>query len=161
MVDDNEPIQPLQQPEIENYADPEWTPEPIDAGPGKYFLSLFFLPKLTSTKDFRASKTSDIISTIVSIYDSKDLFIKELQVLLAQRLLAIKNGNFDREVCLLFEPFHDILVIAPKRRNIEILKIRFGESALQVCEVMLRDMTDSRRIDQHVQSQRPVSDNAP
>ncbi|KAG8214513.1 hypothetical protein J3R82DRAFT_9571 [Butyriboletus roseoflavus] len=121
LVDDNEPIQPLQQPEIENYADPEWTPEPIDAGP-----------------DFRASKTSDIISTIVSIYDSKDLFIKEFQVLLAQRLLAIKDGNFDRE-----------------RRNIEILKIRFGESALQVCEVMLRDMTDSRRIDQHVQSQRP------
>ncbi|KAI9573680.1 hypothetical protein HD554DRAFT_2167242 [Boletus coccyginus] len=121
LVDDNEPIQPLQQPEMENYADPEWTPEPIDAGP-----------------DFRASKTSDIISTIVSIYDSKDLFIKELQVLLAQRLLAIKDGNFDRE-----------------RRNIEILKIRFGESALQVCEVMLRDMTDSRRIDQHVQSQQP------
>ncbi|KAH7885407.1 hypothetical protein F5I97DRAFT_2033205 [Phlebopus sp. FC_14] len=120
LIDDSEPIQPLQQPEMENYADPDWTPEPFDAGP-----------------DFRASKTSDVISTIVSIYDSKDLFIKELQVLLAQRLLAIKDGNFDRE-----------------RRNIEILKIRFGESALQVCEVMLRDMTDSRRIDQHVQSQK-------
>lgn len=46
----------------------------------------------------------------------------------------------------------------PQRRNIEILKIRFGEAALQVCEVMLRDMTDSRRIDQHVQSQKSVSD---
>ena len=44
-----------------------------------------------------------------------------------------------------------------QRRNIEILKIRFGESALQVCEVMLRDMTDSKRIDGHVQSQRAVS----
>lgn len=119
LVDDNDPIQPLQQPEMENYSDPEWNPEPIDAGP-----------------DFRASKSSDIISTIVSIYDTKDLFIKELQVLLAQRLLAVKDGNFDRE-----------------RRNVEILKIRFGEAALQVCEVMLRDMTDSRRIDQHVQSQ--------
>ncbi|KIK83953.1 hypothetical protein PAXRUDRAFT_832015 [Paxillus rubicundulus Ve08.2h10] len=119
LVDDNEPVVPLQQQEIENYGDPDWTPEPIDAGP-----------------DFRASKTSDIISTIVSIYDSKDLFVKELQVLLAQRLLALKDGNVDRE-----------------RRNIEILKIRFGESALQMCEVMLRDMTDSRRIDQHVQSQ--------
>ncbi|KAG2066301.1 hypothetical protein BDR04DRAFT_1130046 [Suillus decipiens] len=119
LVDDNDPIQPLQQPEMENYSDPEWNPEPIDAGP-----------------DFRASKSSDVISTIVSIYDTKDLFIKELQVLLAQRLLAVKDGNFDRE-----------------RRNVEILKIRFGEAALQVCEVMLRDMTDSRRIDQHVQSQ--------
>lgn len=44
-----------------------------------------------------------------------------------------------------------------QRRNVEILKIRFGEAALQVCEVMLRDMTDSRRIDQHVQSQKAVS----
>lgn len=123
LVDDNDPIQPLQQPEMENYSDPEWNPEPIDAGP-----------------DFRASKSSDVISTIVSIYDTKDLFIKELQVLLAQRLLAVKDGNFDRE-----------------RRNVEILKIRFGEAALQVCEVMLRDMTDSRRIDQHVQSQKASS----
>ena len=49
--------------------------------------------------DFRTNKPSDIISTLVSIYDSQDLFIKELQVLLAQRLLAIKDGNFDKEVC--------------------------------------------------------------
>ena len=48
--------------------------------------------------DFRTNKPSDIISTLVSIYDSQDLFIKELQVLLAQRLLAIKDGNFDKEV---------------------------------------------------------------
>lgn len=40
LIDDNEPAQPLQQPEIENYADPEWTPEPIDAGPGKSLCSL-------------------------------------------------------------------------------------------------------------------------
>lgn len=39
----------------------------------------------------------------------------------------------------------------------EILKIRFGEAALQVCEVMLRDMTDSKRIDGHVQNQKQVS----
>jgi hypothetical protein len=43
-----------------------------------------------------------------------------------------------------------------QRRNIEILKVRFGETALQVCEVMLKDMTDSRRTDDHVQSQRLV-----
>ncbi|PSR71728.1 hypothetical protein PHLCEN_2v12376, partial [Hermanssonia centrifuga] len=119
LVDENEPIQPLQQAQMDDYGDPNWEPEPIDAGP-----------------EFRANRPSDIISTLVSIYDSKELFVKELQVLLAQRLLAIKDGNFDRE-----------------RRNIEILKIRFGEAALQVCEVMLRDMTDSKRTDQHIQSQ--------
>jgi anaphase-promoting complex subunit 2 len=48
--------------------------------------------------DFRTNKPSDIISTLVSIYDSKDLFVKELQVLLAQRLLAIRDGKFEKEV---------------------------------------------------------------
>ncbi|TDL22152.1 ubiquitin-protein ligase [Rickenella mellea] len=119
LVDENEPIQPLQT-QFEDYSDPNWEPEAIDAGP-----------------EFRTNKPSDVISTLVSIYDSKDLFVKELQVLLAQRLLAIKDGNFEKE-----------------RQNIEILKLRFGDAALQVCEVMLRDMTDSRRIDQHVQSQK-------
>jgi anaphase-promoting complex subunit 2 len=36
LVDENEPIQPLQQPEIEDYSDLEWQPEPIDAGPGTF-----------------------------------------------------------------------------------------------------------------------------
>ncbi|KAJ6485260.1 hypothetical protein DFH09DRAFT_1252884 [Mycena vulgaris] len=123
LVDENEPIQPLQQLETEDYNDPNWDPEPIDAGP-----------------DFRTNKPSDVISTLVSIYDSKDLFVKELQVLLAQRLLAITDDNFEK--------------VEKERRNIEILKIRFGEAALQVCEVMLKDMTDSKRIDGHVQSQK-------
>lgn len=34
----------------------------------------------------------------LSIYDTKDVFIKELQVILAQRLLAIKDYQLDREV---------------------------------------------------------------
>ncbi|KAJ7028436.1 hypothetical protein C8F04DRAFT_1119316 [Mycena alexandri] len=123
LVDENEPIQPLQQLETEDYNDPHWDPEPIDAGP-----------------DFRTNKPSDVISTLVSIYDSKDLFVKELQVLLAQRLLAITDDNFEK--------------VEKERRNIEILKIRFGEAALQVCEVMLKDMSDSKRIDGHVQSKK-------
>jgi len=36
LVDENEPIHPLQQPEVEDYTDPNWEPEPIDAGPGEY-----------------------------------------------------------------------------------------------------------------------------
>jgi anaphase-promoting complex subunit 2 len=109
--------------------------------------------------DFRTNKPSDVISTLVSIYDSQDLFVKELQVLLAQRLLAIKDGNFEKEVS---HPICSVISnylftsVNPQRRNIEILKVRFGESALQVCEVMLKDMTDSQRIDQHVQSQKAV-----
>ncbi|EIN12815.1 ubiquitin-protein ligase [Punctularia strigosozonata HHB-11173 SS5] len=119
LVDSDEPPGPLQQAVAEDYTDPNWEPDPIDAGP-----------------DFRANKPSDIISTLVSIYPSHDLFVKELQILLAQRLLNIKDGNFVNE-----------------RRNIELLKVRFGEAPLQVCEVMLKDMTDSRRTDEHIQAQ--------
>lgn len=78
-MDENEPIQPLQNADVDDYSDPNWEPEPIDAGP-----------------DFRANKPSDIISTLVSIYDSKDLFVKELQVLLAQRLLAISDDGMEK-----------------------------------------------------------------
>ena len=99
LADVDEPAQPLSQVQMEDYSDPNWEPEPIDAGP-----------------DFRTNKPSDTISTLVSIYDSKDLFVKELQVLLAQRLLAIQDGNFDNEVrfCppdsgLLFPVFADLL----------------------------------------------------
>lgn len=59
--------------------------------------------------DFRANKPSDIISTLVSIYDSKDLFVKELQVLLAQRLLAINDDEaekIEREV----RPFYFLVL---------------------------------------------------
>ncbi|KAM6489967.1 Cullin homology [Amanita muscaria] len=123
LADENEPIQPLQQPDVDDYTDPNWEPEPIDAGP-----------------EFRTNKPSDIISTLVSIYHSKDLFVKELQVLLAQRLLAVLENDIEK--------------VDKERKNIEILKIRFGEAALQVCEVMLRDMSDSKRIDTHAQMQK-------
>ncbi len=34
LVDESEPPRPLQAAEIEDYSDPNWEPEPIDAGPG-------------------------------------------------------------------------------------------------------------------------------
>ncbi|KAJ3738621.1 hypothetical protein DFH05DRAFT_758700 [Lentinula detonsa] len=86
--------------------------------------------------DFRANKPSNVISTLVSIYDLRDLFVKELQLLLAQHLLAIIDDDTEK--------------VEKERRNIEILKIRFGEAVLQVCEVMLKDMTDSKCINGHV-----------
>lgn len=111
--------------------------------------------------EFRSAKPTDVLSTLVSIYDSQDLFVKELQVLLAQRLLAAKDGNIDKEVCffltlILFYLWNSRPRPPDQRRNVEILKIRFGEEALQVCEVMLKDMSDSRRVDQHVQAQGSV-----
>jgi hypothetical protein len=56
---------------------------------------LNFIVEILRT-EFRANKPSDVISTLVSIYDSKDLFVKELQILLAQRLLAIKDDSMEK-----------------------------------------------------------------
>lgn len=35
LLDEHEQGAPLQQPQIEDYSEPNWEPEPIDAGPGK------------------------------------------------------------------------------------------------------------------------------
>ncbi|KAM0747435.1 hypothetical protein T439DRAFT_359225 [Meredithblackwellia eburnea MCA 4105] len=102
--------------EAESFNDPKWTPDPVDAPP-----------------DYRKSKGSDIIQMLVSIYDTKDVFVKELQVLLAQRLLVIKDYALDKEI-----------------KNVEILKTRFGEQSLLGCEVMLKDLQESKRIDNRV-----------
>ncbi|WWC91460.1 uncharacterized protein L201_006406 [Kwoniella dendrophila CBS 6074] len=102
---------------IEDWSDPKWEPEPVDAAP-----------------EFRSGKAGDIVSTLVSIYQSREVIIKELQVLLATRLLAVKDYDAVKEI-----------------RTIELLKLRFGEQALHVCDVMLKDMADSKRIDDHVQ----------
>ena len=90
----------------------EWTPDPIDAAP-----------------DYKKSKTADVVGSLISLFDSKDVFVKELQIALADRLLQNKD-EYDHEISVL-----------------EHLKLRFGDAALQACEVMLRDVLDSRRTD--------------
>ncbi|XP_072225766.1 anaphase-promoting complex subunit 2 [Leuresthes tenuis] len=99
--------------------DPEdWAPDPTDAVPDK----------MGSKR-----RSSDIISLLVSIYGSKDIFIDEYRALLADRLLHQLNYNTAREI-----------------RNVELLKLRFGESHMHYCEVMLKDMADSRRINSNI-----------
>jgi len=106
IVDDDEPIQPLQGAQADDYTDPNWEPEPIDAGPGKVSHHFFPESSLNRTIDFRANRPSDVVSTLVSIYESRDLFVKELQVLLAQRLLAVTDGNYEKEVRLSLSHHH-------------------------------------------------------
>lgn len=95
-----------------DWNDMNWVPDPVDAAP-----------------DYRKSKTADVIESLISLFESKEAFVKELQILLGDRLLQ-KRDDFDREISVL-----------------ELLKVRFGDSALQACEVMLRDISDSRRVD--------------
>lgn len=77
----------------------------------------------------KGTRSSDIVSMLVNIYGSKELFASEYQTLLAERLLAPGGVDTEREV-----------------RYLECLKLRFGEAQLHSCEVMLRDVADSKRL---------------
>ncbi|XP_060945588.1 anaphase-promoting complex subunit 2 [Limanda limanda] len=117
-----DPVTLEMQDSDEEGNDPEdWTPDPTDAVPDK----------MGSKR-----RSSDIISLLVSIYGSKDIFIDEYRAVLADRLLHQVNYNTAREI-----------------RNVELLKLRFGESHMHYCEVMLKDMADSRRINSNIREE--------
>ena len=40
-------------------------------------------------------------------------------------------------------------------RNLELLKLRFGEAPLHQCEVMLKDVGDSKRINTALHAEKP------
>lgn len=82
-----------------------------------------------------------MIGTLVSLFETKDTFIKEFQKILGERLLRRERG-FDKEI-----------------RVMELLKFRFGEPALQACEVMLRDILDSRRVDVAIRNDQQMHPN--
>uniref|UniRef100_A0AAY4CIS9 Anaphase-promoting complex subunit 2 n=2 Tax=Denticeps clupeoides TaxID=299321 RepID=A0AAY4CIS9_9TELE len=117
-----DPVTLETQDSEEEGSDPEeWMPDPIDA-----------LTDKTGSKH----RSSDIISLLVSIYGSKQIFIDEYRTVLADRLLQQLNYNTAREI-----------------RNVELLKLRFGESHMHLCEVMLKDVADSRRINSNIREE--------
>jgi len=104
----------------EEEEDPDsWIPDPIDADPWQ---------------PSRQRRAQDVISLLVGIYGSKEMFIKEYKEMLADRLLGTPSYGTERET-----------------QNLELLKTRFGEAALTHCEVMLQDIKDSKRINGNVQ----------
>ncbi|KAI2078105.1 hypothetical protein LOZ36_006860 [Ophidiomyces ophidiicola] len=95
-----------------DWDDMNWAPDPADAAP-----------------DYKRSRHFDIIGSLVSLFESKDVFVTELQQVLGDRLIQ-KKKDYDLEISVL-----------------ELLKLRFGESSLHACDVMMRDVVDSKRVD--------------
>jgi len=81
-------------------------------------------------------KRSDIISMLVNIYGTPEALLKEYKAMLAERLLSGADSSFEGEL-----------------RNLELLKLRFGDVSLHHCDVMLRDMKESERIHTMVQNE--------
>ncbi|KAK2189465.1 hypothetical protein NP493_106g06023 [Ridgeia piscesae] len=99
-----------------------WQPDPVDAIPVKSASSV--------------RRSADIISMLVNIYGSKEVFVNEYRTLLADRILTHYNYDTAREL-----------------RYLELLKLRFGETQLHACEVMLKDVADSKRLNTRIREQ--------
>ncbi|CAH0547207.1 unnamed protein product [Brassicogethes aeneus] len=104
-----------------------WVPDPVD---------------VVSTKPTGTRRTSDIISMLVNVYGSKELFVNEYRTILADRLLTQYTCDTEKEI-----------------RYLELLKLRFGDSHLHYCEVMLKDIADSKRINQNIKQDSEYSEN--
>jgi hypothetical protein len=97
----------------------------------------------------------DILALLVSIYGSSDLFIVEYRSLLAEKLLANLKYLTEQEVAnleLLKIRSNSTLFSLLIYINVCMYVFRFGEESLHSCEVMLKDIEDSKRINNAIQS---------
>ena len=113
-----------------DWDDMDWVPVPVDAA-----------------VNYKRPKSEDVVGTLIGALGSQDIFIKEFQGIIAERLLS-QGPPFVQEIAVL-----------------KLLKKRFGENALQNCDVMLKDIGDSRRVDdaiaQWMQSSESGAGNGP
>uniref|UniRef100_A0A8R1I215 CULLIN_2 domain-containing protein n=1 Tax=Caenorhabditis japonica TaxID=281687 RepID=A0A8R1I215_CAEJA len=100
----------------------KWMPNPID----------------TTVGDGAPGRQGvDVFNMLVSVYGSKELFVKEYRTLLAERLSGSENKD----------PYFE-------KRYLDLLKLRFQYSELQHCEVMLRDVMHSQEVDAMIDAQK-------
>ncbi|XP_051146287.1 anaphase-promoting complex subunit 2 [Andrographis paniculata] len=86
-------------------------------------------------KGGRNRRKVDILGMIVGIIGSKDQLVNEYRVMLAEKLLNKSDYDIDSEI-----------------RTLELLKIHFGESSMQRCEIMLNDLIDSKRTNTNIKA---------
>ncbi len=71
---------------------------------------------------------------------SKEIFVNEYRSVLADKLLSKEDYDTDREVHIL-----------------ELLKLRFGETSMHHCEIMIKDLATSRRVGRRARSSLSLS----
>ena len=109
--------------EEENEDAPPWNPEPVGFDSGAAVGS-------GGTGARSSAHDVDIITMLVGIYGSKELFVNEYRKMLSKKLLGSPHVGADLDL---------------EYRTLELLKQRFGEDSLHKCEVMLKDIKSSDR----------------
>ena len=82
-----------------DWDDMSWLPDPVDAGPGISLTRILAGTLLItfSIIEYKKSKNSDVIGTLISLFETKDIFVKEFQNIMGERLLKA-DFDFDKEV---------------------------------------------------------------
>ncbi len=77
------------------------------------------------------NKFADIISTLVYIFGSPEEFVEHYKRMLAERSVSDEMDKFNIELEI---------------RNLELLKVKFGENYFQSCEVLIKDVKESIKL---------------
>jgi len=73
---------------------------------------------------------NDLLTILVNLYGSKEQFVNEYQSMLALKMIGVQNFNIEQEIKIL-----------------EVLKLRYGEQNFQSCNIIVKDVKDSKRTD--------------
>ena len=83
----------------------------------------------------------DVAGMLLEVFQDKERYTNEYRAMLGQVLLSQAGYTHDRE-----------------KRILQLLKLRLPEKALHSCEVMLKDMADSKRINANIKILKQNSD---
>ncbi|CAE7209572.1 hypothetical protein P3342_011900 [Pyrenophora teres f. teres] len=95
-----------------------------------------------ASPDYKKSKVEDVIWFLFTLWERED-FINELKNIYGDHLLRCQDPEYEKEIRLL-----------------ELIKVRLGDEKLQACEVMLRDVLESRRINSTIRTTIKVPETA-
>lgn len=82
--------------------------------------------------NYKRPRSEDVIGTLINTLGSEDVFIKEFQNIISEHLLSTQT------------------IFSQEQKLLDLLRRRFGEAAIQNCEVMIKDIYDSRKVDTQV-----------
>lgn len=102
----------------DDFMDLTWVPDPIDALP-----------------DFKKSKVTDIIESLISIFDLKEIFINEFTQLFGEKLINLHN--------------YDVKDVTD---HLDLLKLRFGENEFTTLDIMIKDIEQSKITNEKINS---------
>lgn len=120
-------------------------------------------PSIYHVGTFLERTSNDLLAMLVSIYGSKQLFVNEYRRMLADKLLQPPSLRHSSSAASLSSGGSDSNNKSnamtddtdPHVHTTELLKLRFGESSMRQCEVMLKDMHDSKRVTARIREQLP------